>query len=124
MPKPMTHRAAQRAAVTVGAATLLIGGGLLVAPGRFGPLVGLSRPLSTRVVGALDLALVPGLLAGTPRWPWLTARAALNVATAAYTLNQARSSSTNSTRARTFALGLLVATVADSTAARASRRRA
>lgn len=122
MPQPMTPLAAQRAAVTVGAATLLIGGALLTAPGRLGPLVGLSSPASTRVVGALDLALVPGLLAGRPRWPWLAARAALNVATAAYTLYQARDSVTHTTRSRAFALTLLAATVADSTAARASRR--
>lgn len=122
MPKPMTPQAAEKAAVTVGAATLLIGGALLTAPGRLGPLVGLSSPASTRVVGALDLALAPGLLAGRPRWPWLTARAALNVATAAYALRQARDSGTHTTRARAFALLLLAATVADSTAARASRR--
>jgi len=121
MPQPNTPQAAQRVATTVGAATLLIGGALLVAPERLGPLVGLSSPAGTRAVGALDLALVPGLLAGRPRWPWLAARAALNVATAAYTLRQAGDSGSLPTRARAFALMLLAATVADSTAARASR---
>ncbi|MEO7449172.1 MAG: hypothetical protein ABI336_12940 [Humibacillus sp.] len=38
--------------------------------------------MAARVIGALDLALVPGLLGGRPRWPWLAARAAANVLTA------------------------------------------
>lgn len=122
MPEPMTHPAGQQAAVIVGTATLAIGVALLTAPGRFGPLLGLSSPAGARVVGALDLALVPGLLAGRPRWPWLTARAVLNVAMAAYTLNQAHGSPTQTTRSRAFALALLAATIADSTAARAAHR--
>lgn len=98
----MTPRAGRQAAGTVGAATLLIGGALVIAPERLGPLVGLPSPASTRVVGVLDLALVPGLLAGRPRWPWLAASAALNVATAAYTLQRAGENGSLPTRARAF----------------------
>lgn len=77
IPQQMTSQAAHRAAVTVGSATFLIGGALLTAPRVFGPLIGLSSPAGTRVVGALDLVLVPGLLMASPRWPWLAARAGL-----------------------------------------------
>ena len=37
-----------------------------------------------RLVGLADLALVPGLLRGEPRWPWMFGRAALNLGQAAY----------------------------------------
>ena len=39
-----------------------------------------------RLIGAADLVLVPGLLRGEPRWPWMIGRAALNLAMAAYFL--------------------------------------
>ncbi len=122
MPKPMTHQAGLRAATTVGAGTLAIGVALLAAPARLGPLIGLTDPRSTRLIGGLDLVLVPGLLTGRPRWPWLAARAVLNVAMAAYTLRQPHRAHADSTRARAFALALLAATVADGTAAAATRR--
>ena len=37
-----------------------------------------------RAIGIADLALVPGLLIGRPRWPWVAARAGLNLMIAAY----------------------------------------
>ena len=37
-----------------------------------------------RLIGASDLVLVPGLLAGEPRWPFMVGRAALNLGVAAY----------------------------------------
>ena len=37
-----------------------------------------------RALGVSDLVLVPGLLWGRPRWPWMVGRAALNLAQAAY----------------------------------------
>lgn len=120
--RTMTSRAGHRAAIAVGAVTLPIGAALLVAPGWAGPLIGLTRPGGTRIIGALDVALVPGLLAGRPRWPWLAARAAANVGTAAYTLRQARGTSALTTRSRAFALAMVIATVADSTAAAATHR--
>ncbi|HSF35451.1 MAG TPA: hypothetical protein VLA70_05010 [Nocardioides sp.] len=68
---------------TAGLATLVIGSALVVAPGRVGPLGGLRDARTARLVGLVDLALSPGLIAGTPRWPWLAARTVANVATAA-----------------------------------------
>jgi hypothetical protein len=37
-----------------------------------------------RAIGIADLALVPGLLTGRPRWPWVAARAGLNLTIAAF----------------------------------------
>ena len=37
--------------------------------------------------------LVPGLLRGEPRWPWMVGRAALNLAMAAYLMGAAKQSS-------------------------------
>ena len=39
---------------------------------------------AVRAIGLSDLVLVPGLLRGRPRWPWLIGRAAMNVAVAGY----------------------------------------
>jgi hypothetical protein len=80
----MTPDDAERAAVRVGVITTVIGGALTAAPARVGPLVGLNSPQAALVVGLADLALVPGLLRGRPRWPWLAARAGLNVAIIGY----------------------------------------
>jgi hypothetical protein len=80
----MTPDQAERAAVRVGVITTVIGGALAAAPARVGPLVGLTSPRAGLVVGLADLALVPGLLRGQPRWRWLAARAGLNVAIIGY----------------------------------------
>jgi hypothetical protein len=79
----MEEDAALAAGRTAGLATLVIGSALLVAPRRVGPLVGMSDARTARAVGLVDLALSPGLLGATPRWPWLAARTVANVATAA-----------------------------------------
>ena len=78
----MDEDAALSAGRTAGLATLVIGSALLVAPDRVGPLCGIPDARTARVVGMVDLALSPGLLAGSPRWPWLAARTVANVATA------------------------------------------
>lgn len=78
----MDEDAALDAGRTAGLATLVIGSALLVAPQRVGPLAGIHDARSARVIGLVDLSLSPGLLAGTPRWPWLAARTVANVVTA------------------------------------------
>jgi hypothetical protein len=78
----MDEDAALDAGRTAGLATLVIGAALVVAPRRVGPLGGIRDPRTARAIGIVDLALSPGLLAGTPRWPWLAARTVANVATA------------------------------------------
>ena len=78
----MDEVAALRASRTAGLATLVIGSALLVYPRRVGALTGIDDPGTARRIGLLDLVLAPGLLVGTPRWPWLAARAVANLGTA------------------------------------------
>jgi hypothetical protein len=113
----MTPDEAERAAVRVGVITTVIGGALTAAPACVGPLVGLNRPQVALAVGLADLALVPGLLRGRPRWPWLAARAGLNVAIIGY----AAGASGRNRRALVAATALMAATVADLVAMSALR---
>ena len=83
----------ERKAELVGWATLVAGAALLVAPRRTtGPLGIDGQETAFRVIGVSDLVLVPGLLRGTPRWPWMTGRAAFNVGDTVYLLWAARRS--------------------------------
>jgi hypothetical protein len=69
----------------VGVATLAAGAALVVAPRLITRALGLEgEQAAVRALGAADLVLVPGLLAGRPRWPWMAVRAALNVAQAGW----------------------------------------
>jgi hypothetical protein len=84
----------ERMAEFAGWATLVAGAALLLAPRRTtGPLGLEGQEAAIRAIGVSDLVLVPGLLRGTPRWPWMTARAAFNVGDTAYLLWAARRSS-------------------------------
>jgi hypothetical protein len=78
----------------VGWVTLAAGAGLVAAPRlTAGPLgLGGGDHAALRALGAADLVLVPGLLRGEPRWPWMAARAALNVGQAAVLLRLGRRS--------------------------------
>ena len=81
-------------AVFAGYATLVIGASLVLAPRRTtGPLGLDGEEAAFRAIGVSDLVLVPGLLRGNPRWPWMMARAALNVGDAVYLLRAAGRSS-------------------------------
>ena len=111
-----SHSPVQRLATTAGLFTAVAGTALLVAPERLGPVIGLTGTRDTRLVGILDLVLVPGLLFGTPRWPWLAARAASNVATAGFVLRRA-SDDRSRRNARVFSAALALATVGDARAA-------
>lgn len=108
--KPAT---ATRMAVQVGVATTLIGGALAAAPGPVGDAVGLD-PLGARVIGVADLVLVPGLLRGRPRWPWMAARAGLNLAIAGYGRKRSQA---GAPRVGALAAGLVAITAADSAVA-------
>jgi hypothetical protein len=105
----VTPDAATRAAVRVGVLTVAIGAALTAAPNRAGPVVGLADPRAARLVGLADLALVPGLLRGRPRWPWLAARIGLNVTIIGYAVGTAR----GNRRSRICAAALMAATVSD-----------
>jgi hypothetical protein len=68
-----------------GYVTLGIGAALLAAPRLVtGPLGLEGQEAAVRAIGVSDLVLVPGLLRGSPRWPWMLARAAFNLGDAAY----------------------------------------
>jgi hypothetical protein len=112
---------AKRSATGVGIITLLIGIVLVVAPSRAGRLLRTGdHPRALRAIGASDLALVPGLLAGRSRWRWMTARAGLNMVIAAYCLWLVRRERT--VGAKIGAAAMLVATAADSRTIVALRR--
>jgi hypothetical protein len=68
-----------------------------------------------RAVGLADLALVPGLVRGKPRWPWMAGRGALNLLIAAYIRWLAQRE--GSTSARIASLILVGLTLADGTLA-------
>ena len=74
-----------RMPVFAGYVTLAIGAALVAAPRLVtGPLGLDGQEPAVRAIGVSDLVLVPGLLRGRPRWPWMLARAALNLGDAAY----------------------------------------
>jgi hypothetical protein len=112
---------AERSATGVGIITSLIGIALLVAPSQIGRLLRTGdHPGALRVIGASDLALVPGLLAGRSRWRWMTARAGLNLVIAAYCLWLVRRE--RAVGGMIGAAAMVVATAADSRTIVALRR--
>jgi hypothetical protein len=81
----------ERMPSVAGYATLAIGAALVVAPRVLTKPLGLDgQDRAVRALGVSDLVLVPGLLAGRPRWPWMVARAAFNLGDAAYLHRVAR----------------------------------
>lgn len=101
----------------VGVITLVAGAALLAAPQTYTKPVGLEgQDLAIRAVGLADLVLVPGLLRGRPRWPWMVGRAALSIGQAAYcggVASQAKSpAAVRGSAAMLVALGVMDATTA------------
>lgn len=121
MARFVTAKRGERSATAVGAVTTLAGIALLAFPHAAGPLIGLVDHRYARIVGLVDLAVAPGLIAGRPRWPWLAARAALNLPTAALALHHARHTD-RITNARIAAAILSIAAVGDVLSVRAMRR--
>jgi hypothetical protein len=78
------------------------------------------HPRLSRTIGVADVALGPGLLRGRPRWPWMGARAGLNLLIAGQYWAESRRGA--SPRARTGAAMMVALAVADSTVALALRR--
>ena len=103
----------------VGKVTLGTGVALVAAPGIAARSMGLKdQETAMRLIGAADLVLVPGLLRGKPRWPWMIARGGMNVAMAAYFLGVGGKSAP----ARWTGIALLGLTVADGATGLALRR--
>lgn len=110
----------ERMPAFAGYATLAIGAALVAAPRAMtGPLGLEGQEDAVRAIGVADLALVPGLLRGSPRW--MLARAALNVADAAY-LHRMAPRSSNPAAMKAGAALLLGLTALDGTTALALRR--
>ncbi len=115
--------APERAPLIAGWVTLVAGAALVAAPGQVTGRLGLEgHDTAVRAIGFSDLVLVPGLLRGQPRWPWLIGRAAMNLAVAGYMHGTApQSSSPGMMRA---GAGLLLGlTVVDGSAGLALRPR-
>ena len=112
----------ERMPALVGVITLAAGTVLAAAPQLATKPLGLEgQETPMRLVGLADLALVPGLLHGEPRWPWMFGRAALNLGQAAYFHGVAdRSSSPQVVRA--IGSGLAALTLADGATGLALRR--
>lgn len=103
----------ERATTVAGLVTLAIGAALTAAPTRTALAMGLGdRPGTARTMGIVDLALAAGLLRGSPRWPWMTARSAFNVLIAAQYRAEYRAGSRRS-KARAGAAAMAVLTVVD-----------
>jgi hypothetical protein len=117
----MDSESARRSAAIVGLTTLPIGVAILIAPERVGRALRLGdHPSALRAIGVADLALVPGLLAGRRRLPWMAARAGLNVAIAAYCVRLAGSE--GNVGPKIAASAMVLATVADARTILALRR--
>lgn len=113
---------ARRQAARVGLITLPIGFALLAAPARVGRLLSTGdHAASWRAIGLLDLALVPGLLAGRRPSRWMTARAGLNLGIAGFCWHLMRRE-TGVTGAAVGAAAMVLATVADGRTIAALRR--
>jgi hypothetical protein len=103
----------------VGYVTLAVGAALVAAPRlATGPLGLDGQDAAVRAIGLADLVLVPGLLRGSPRWPWMVGRAALNLAQAAYLHGAAPQSG----KARAGAAALVALTAIDGATGLALRR--
>lgn len=75
---------AERTATIAGVVTIIAGPALTLAPAACGKPIGMDgHPGLMRAIGISDVLTAPGLLFARPRWPWLTARAALNAGLAA-----------------------------------------
>jgi hypothetical protein len=101
-----------RYGVFAGLVTTVAGGAHVVAPERFGPMMGLTEPAMTRAIGVADLALVPGLIVSRFQWPGLAGRAVLNPAIIGHLLRLG-ADAINARLPRTVAAGLAAASVGD-----------
>jgi hypothetical protein len=104
---------AEHSAKNVGIITLFIGMALVIAPSKASRLLRFGdHPAALRIIGATDLALVPGLLAGQRRLQWMTTRAGLNLVIAAYCVWLVRRE--RAVGAKVGAVAMVAATLADS----------
>lgn len=124
----MAGESTERLADVVGWVTLGFGAALTVTPRRSAAVLGLGdRPELATVVGLTDLVVGSGILRGRRRWPWMAARAALNLALAGCYATEASRAGGDS-RARAGTIAMVSLTVVDTAltlalAARPPRKR-
>ncbi|MEU4472936.1 hypothetical protein [Micromonospora sp. NPDC023888] len=95
--------------------TLGFGVALTARPRRTAAALGLGeRPVLAGAVGLADLVVGSGVLCGRPRWPWMAARAALNLVLAGCYAAEANRPDGNG-RARAGAIAMASLTVVDAT---------
>jgi hypothetical protein len=112
----------ERAPAVIGCVTLAAGAALLVAPSLLTRPLGLDgHDAAVRAIGVSDLILVPGLLRGRPRWPWMLGRASANAVLAGY-LHDAAAQSSSPARPKAGAAAFVVLTVIDGATGLALRR--
>jgi deazaflavin-dependent oxidoreductase (nitroreductase family) len=102
----MDQETAMKRSRQVGIGSAAIGAALLLWPERLGRLADLDGR-EARLVALGDLAVVPGLVWGRPRWPWTVARGGVNLAIVGLLIRH------RSPRARIGAAALGALTVAD-----------
>jgi deazaflavin-dependent oxidoreductase (nitroreductase family) len=112
--RAMDQQDALRKSRQVGIGSLAIGSALLLWPERLGRLADLGAR-EARLVALGDLAVVPGLVWGRPRRPWMLARGGVNLGIATLLLRR------RSRRARVGAAALGLLTAADLQVAAALR---
>lgn len=116
----MTPRDAERSASIVGLVTLAIGAFLTATPARAASALNLGdHPTFARAIEIADLALVPGLLRGRPRWPWMAARASMNLLLAVHYSAEFHERAERRTRDGAISMAILV--VVDASIARRLR---
>lgn len=117
----MSSAGTDRLVTAVAAVTLAIGASLAGAPRRTATALGLGdHPRFSRTVGVIDLALVPGLVRGRPRWPWMAGRAVLNLVIAGHYRRESRRTGARG-RARAGAVAMTALTLTDGALALALR---
>ena len=108
----------------IGYVTAVLGATLVVAPRvATGPLALSGQERAVRLIGVSDLVLVPGLVRGEPRWPFMIGRAAASLGISAYLLGVAGASSSPG-RARRGARVMLAVSAMDGLIGLALRNRA
>ena len=120
----MNHARIEKVAGIVGWVTLGFGAALTLAPARSTTALALgNRPVLGAVVGPADLVIGSGVLWARRRWPWMAARAALNLTlVGCYRAEAGRPGGDSNARGAAVAMAALTVVDTALTVALATRR--